>query len=508
LAIGDWRVPCVVGQGGLVAPDLKREGDKATPTGVFALRYGFVDRAGWPDFPRDLAFPFVDWQPTLHWEEAPESPDYNRLLHLDPDAQDPDRLATRRAHGLFDLFVPIGWNDATPRAHAGSAIYLHIARPEMTGTAGCVAVARGDMAELARRLVPAMVIDIAVGDPPATGTPVMVATATPSAPAVIRPSPIEVVAFQSTTPGRRLLVTGAVHGNETCGPTAIARVIGEMRSGRIDLARGAVTFVPVVNRMAFLANRREGDRNLNRDLREFPVPTDHEDRVANQLVPILRRHEALLDLHSFRSAGEPFVFVGPRDNDGPIEPFRLEAEETAFAGALGVELAMHGWLTVYAKAVEERRRLIAAGVAASGGLPAGASAGVGTTEYLRSVGGFGVTLECGNHLDPAAPMVAYRAILAALAHFDMIAAPRPTPSLTRDIELVDVVLAHAADDRLVRSFATGDRVAAGESIARRASGEILAAPTDGFVVFPNATPTPLGEFYYFGVASGRFSPAR
>jgi hypothetical protein len=32
--------------------------------------------------------------------------------------------------------------------------------------------------------------------------------------------------------------------------------------------------------------------------------------------------------------------------------------------------------------------------------------GVGTTEYMRSAGGYALTLECGHHADPAAPDVA------------------------------------------------------------------------------------------------------
>ena len=43
------------------------------------------------------------------------------------------------------------------------------------------------------------------------------------------------------------------------------------------------------------------------------------------------------------------------------------------------------------------------------------SYGVGTTEYMRSQGangkgGYGITLECGQHDDPDAPEVAYVAI--------------------------------------------------------------------------------------------------
>ena len=47
-----------------------------------------------------------------------------------------------------------------PEAFRGSAIFIHAAREDMRGTAGCVALKRGDLAELAKRLVPGMVIDI------------------------------------------------------------------------------------------------------------------------------------------------------------------------------------------------------------------------------------------------------------------------------------------------------------------------------------------------------------
>ena len=42
--------------------------------------------------------------------------------------------------------------------------------------------------------------------------------------------PLETVSFIGLRPGPKLIVTGAVHGNEPCGPTAIRRVIEESRS--------------------------------------------------------------------------------------------------------------------------------------------------------------------------------------------------------------------------------------------------------------------------------------
>ena len=75
-------------------------------------------------------------------------------------------------------------------------------------------------------------------------------------------------------------------------------------SGKLAIRRGQVTFVPIVNMKAYRANTREGDRNLNRNLRERASPSDNEDLVGNALCKLLRAHDVLLDIHSFRSQGE------------------------------------------------------------------------------------------------------------------------------------------------------------------------------------------------------------
>jgi len=481
LSIGSWTVPCVVGSGGLVAASEKREGDKRTPIGNFPLRYGLVDRVSLPDFPRDLAFPFAAQSDAMIWEE--DGPDYNRLVLADNDERLKERLTRRRMEGLFDIIVPIGFNDAVAEAGRGSALFIHGARPDMSGTAGCVAVSRENLIELAKRLLPGMAIDIDYETPD---------TATR---ATEECGPIEVVRFAGEQPGAKLLVLGAIHGNETCGPQAITRAIADCRAGRIVIRHGSVTFVPIVNLKAWRQGTREGDRNLNRDLRERDQPSSHEDKVANILCPLLREHDVLLDIHSFRSAGEPFVFVGPNDNDGKLEPFAFAGQEGALARHLGPPRIIHGWLDTYARAASERQRR------GGNGDP---REGIGTTEYIRAHGGYGVTLECGQHEDPDAPQVAFAAIVNTLSHLGLIDAPKPALSVTDGIEVVDVVLCLDEGDRLEGAWKTGDPVKSGQLIARRASGEVLVAPRDGFVIFPDAAPRPLKELYYFGVPSERF----
>ena len=307
--------------------------------------------------------------------------------------------------------------------------------------------------------------------------------------------------FQGFEPGPRLIVLGAVHGNETCGTRAIERVLGELDAGLLRIVRGRVTFVPVTNPLAYARGERGGDRNLNRRLRPSPLPHDFEDHVANALCPLLAAHDVLLDLHSFHTAGEPFAMLGPRDNTGALEPFARAAEEEALALRLGPRRLVEGWLDAYAGGVAARL----ARVRASGEvLDADRAYGVGTTEYMRSCGGISITLECGQHADPQALQVGYIAIRNTLAQLGLVDAPAPAPRSDIQLLRLEQVTDRAAEgDRFVRTWASFDPVGAGAPIAQRADGTLLHAPADGFIVFPNPQAAPGSEWFYFARASDR-----
>lgn len=309
------------------------------------------------------------------------------------------------------------------------------------------------------------------------------------------PIVLETVRFATSRPGPRLLVVGAVHGNETCGPQAIERALAEIRSGHIALQRGDVTFLPIANPQAFRQNTREGDRNLNRDLRERPIPGDNEDRLGNLICPLLRAHDAVLDLHSFKGPGTPFVFAGPLDNDSALEPFAHAEAEWGLAIRLGVELAIHGWLDGYERYLAERVRV--------GFPPLSAAEGVGTTEYARFAGGYGVTLECGTHGDPTGGEVGYKGILATLAHLGLVDQPAPSVAVKRAIRITDALVCEREGDRIEGEWLTGDPVPAGAPIIRRADGSLVPMPHEGFLVFPNRTPQPGQQLCYLAVPSER-----
>jgi predicted deacylase len=132
--------------------------------------------------------------------------------------------------------------------------------------------------------------------------------------------------------------------------------------------------------------------------------------------------------------------------------------------------------------------------------------GIGTTEYMRSVGGCALTLECGQHDDPQAPEVAYRAIRNTLAHLRLIDAPDPpTVSRLEGLRLCEVVPRLHADDTFVQTWRSFDAVHAGQPIARRHDGGELRAPFDGYVVFPNRLAEPGHEWFYLAKAERRLT---
>src|SRR5688572_1967508 len=309
--------------------------------------------------------------------------------------------------------------------------------------------------------------------------------------------PFKTVACSGLEPGPRLIVLGAVHGNETCGTAAIGRVIEELDRGAMAIARGAVTFVPVTNPLAYAKRERAGDRNLNRNLFPRDKPLDFEDRIANRLCPLLAQHDVLLDLHSTRAAAQPFCMLGPRDNQGDVEPFAHAANERALARALGVSRFVEGWLGTYAKGVRRRRERGASG------LTADLRYGVGTTEYMRSAGGYALTLECGQHEDPSSPEVAYRAIRNALAHLGLVEEGAPDPVGSYEgLRIEEVFDRLHADDAFTRTWASFDPVKRGELIARRHDGTQIAAQKDGWILFPDAKALPGNEWFYLAGPMG------
>lgn len=313
---------------------------------------------------------------------------------------------------------------------------------------------------------------------------------------------LRTLTYHGLAHGPRLLILGAVHGNETCGTQAMKQLFEELDDGRLAIKRGSVTFIPVTNPLAYQLRQRTGERNLNRNMAPSAIPQDFEDRIANVLCPLLDGHDVLLDLHSFHTGGAPFVMIGPQNNSGDLEPFSHATEEMQLALHTGPYRILEGWLDTYARGL--KRRVASANESASGRsqtLVINPNYGVGTTEYIRSRGGYGVTLECGQHDDAAGVAVAKHAIEQTLALLgittQMPAALAPAAGEREILRLVDVTDMDDTADRFAREWRSFDAVKAGELIGTRKGGVQVKAPADGFVVFPNPRAQVGQEWFYF-----------
>lgn len=142
-----------IGRAGVSAH--KREGDGATPAGAFPLVSAFyrADRLA----PPRTGLPLRALSPRDAWSDDPADPDYNRLVTL-PRPAHAEKLWLD--DGVYDLLVVIGYNMNPVVAGAGSAIFLHIARPDFSPTAGCIAIAREALVDLLPLLGPRSAITI------------------------------------------------------------------------------------------------------------------------------------------------------------------------------------------------------------------------------------------------------------------------------------------------------------------------------------------------------------
>ena len=141
--LGGRTVRCALGPAGVVAGESKREGDGASPIGVWPVRQVLYRADRRP--PPVTALPVSAIAPDDGWCDDPADANYNRPVRL-PYAASAERM-WREDH-LYDLVLVVGHNDDPVVPGAGSAIFLHQARPDFGPTQGCVALTPADVEAL------------------------------------------------------------------------------------------------------------------------------------------------------------------------------------------------------------------------------------------------------------------------------------------------------------------------------------------------------------------------
>lgn len=313
---------------------------------------------------------------------------------------------------------------------------------------------------------------------------------------------VKIISYKALKPGPNLLLLGAVHGDEKCGSRAIEHLASLIDQGKLNLACGSLTMIPICNPKAYEQDVRFVERNLNRHMYPKPEPKAYEDYLDPLICPSLAQADYLLDLHSFASQGGPFVFLSGRDDD-----------ETAFARALGVKFFIHGWREAY-QTVDTRPDTEAQRLEA-----------MGTTTYARAKNDAkAITLECGHHYNADAADIGFVAALRAMLWLNLLddkTLPDSMPGLaTQDASTItrEMLVPLTPDEgqicikmrkvfykeqagELTRAWQHLDAVKKDEVLARFEDGSEILAEQDGYVILPKNAAAVGGEWFYLGVAS-------
>jgi predicted deacylase len=226
--------------------------------------------------------------------------------------------------------------------------------------------------------------------------------------------------------------------------------------------------VPICHLQAYQKDVRQIDENLNRVMTFHNNPITHEQKLANEIVPLIEQCDVLLDLHSTHCQGDmPFAFC-----DYPTKQNR------ALIDVLNVDYVLLGWPEIYAGKTD--------------------IADYSTERCAHDYQKVGITLECGYHKEIKATNVAYEAIINTLLHLDMIDGQIPQVSEKTDIRLTEYIV-KLKKGHLCQDFKHLDKIIKGQKVAEYDDGEVLYALYDSYILLPNPSADVGSEWYYLGV---------
>jgi len=270
--------------------------------------------------------------------------------------------------------------------------------------------------------------------------------------------------FDSGRPGREVLVTALVHGNELCGAWALRDAL----QAGLRPRRGVLTLV-FANLAAFDrfdAHAPHASRFVDLDMNRLwgarhwqgsGLALGQEHRRVQALLPFVARSEWLLDLHSMHEPGPPLGLVGTLPH---------HAAQALALGAPGLLVA-----------------------------DAGHSAGC----RLRDHGAYGqagrqdafaLLVECGFHGAPSSHRVALDMLarfVAASGCVDAADLPghwqQPAPPVQRLIQVTDAVtVAPGEPPRFAQAWQCGQSVPAAGSLLGWNGGQPFFTPYDNCVL--------------------------
>ena len=136
---------CAIGKNGIT--NSKIEGDKCTPSGIYSIEkiYYREDRLNIPK----LDFQTIPINKNFGWCDDIRSTYYNKFIKF-PFSYSAEFLY--REDDIYNIICVINYNNNPIIKNKGSAIFLHVANTDYSGTAGCLALKQDDLIELLQNI--------------------------------------------------------------------------------------------------------------------------------------------------------------------------------------------------------------------------------------------------------------------------------------------------------------------------------------------------------------------
>lgn len=255
--------------------------------------------------------------------------------------------------------------------------------------------------------------------------------------------------------GKIAVILCAVHGDEVCGVRAVEKVLKN-----IKINSGVVYFI-VGNPKALEQNKRFVDANLNRIFRDdrdlsSEEKQSYEYKRSREIIPYLLQSDALLDLHSSASSNTKAFAI-------------CEKHSFSVAKNLPVEIISSGW------------DLLEPG---------------GTDYFMNKQGKVGICVECGNHSDPKAEVVAYNSIVSFLESLGFLLGKKKTLVSKKYIKVTSIYRSRV-DFKPQKVFGDFEFISEGKEVGLDGKEKVY-APHDGYIIFCRKRKTPNEEAFLFG----------
>ena len=142
-----YKFKCSIGKGGVLSR--KKEGDLATPRGIFklGLLYYRKDR----NKKLDCSIKKKIIKNDMGWCDDSKSKYYNSEINF-PFKNSAEKLY--RKNNIYDLFINIKYNINPTKKGKGSAIFLHLCDARYKPTKGCIAILKKDFLKILPKIKP------------------------------------------------------------------------------------------------------------------------------------------------------------------------------------------------------------------------------------------------------------------------------------------------------------------------------------------------------------------